>query len=159
MYRGVITENAVQGTPIVHVDADDLDSNKTVIYSLEGHNDIVNLVKIDPFTGDVSVAQRIDRERHSWINLTLRASDSGNPPLFGLSNLNIQVLDENDNNPIFGPDSRTEFTITEDAPIGSLVGAVHASDEDFGVFGKVTYLLDASSSDGKFKIDRETVRN
>jgi hypothetical protein len=117
----------------------------------------LQLIKINSKTGEVSVSERIDRERHSWINVTVRASDSGQPSLTGLALLSIQVLDENDNNPVFFADQRSTFTIAEDAPIGSLVAQVSARDEDTGVFGKVTYLLDSSSTLGKFKIDRESV--
>src|SRR5581483_12103553 len=58
-------------------------------------------------------------------------------------------------NPVFAPESRVQLAVSEDAPIGSLVGQVSAHDEDAGVYGKVTYLLDASSSSGKFRIDRD----
>lgn len=157
LYRGVITENAIAGTPILTVNADDADTNKSVSYSLEGRHELLQLIKINSKTGEVSVSERIDRERHSWINVTVRASDSGQPSLTGLALLSIQVLDENDNNPVFFADQRSTFTIAEDAPIGSLVAQVSARDEDTGVFGKVTYLLDSSSTLGKFKIDRESV--
>jgi len=157
IYRGVITENAIAGTPILTVNADDADTNKSVSYSLEGKSELLQLIKINHKTGEVSVSERIDRERHSWINVTVRASDFGQPSLTGLALLSIQVLDENDNNPVFVGDQRQSYTIAEDAPIGSLVAQVSARDDDTGVFGKVTYLLDSSSTLGKFKIDRETV--
>ena len=157
LYRGIITENAVAGTPILTVNADDADTNKSVIYSLEGRQELLQLIKINHKTGEVAVSERIDRERYSWINVTVRATDSGLPPLTGLSLLSIQVLDENDNNPVFVGDLRQAYMVPEDAPIGSLVAQVTARDEDSGAFGKVTYLLDSSSTFGKFKIDRETV--
>ena len=159
LYRGIITENAVAGTPIVTVNADDPDTNKSVIYSLEGRQELLQLIKINHKSGEVVVSERIDREKYSWINITARATDTGYPPLTGVTLLSIQVLDENDNNPVFVGEQRQSYIIPEDAPIGSLVAQVSARDEDAGVFGKITYLLDSGSTFGKFKIDRETVFN
>ncbi|KAH9361060.1 hypothetical protein HPB48_002922 [Haemaphysalis longicornis] len=105
--------------------------------------------------GEVTVADKIDREAHSWINVTLKATDSGVPPLSGATELQIQVLDENDNNPIFRP-GPSEFAVSEDALVGASVAAVHAVDADVGEYGRVTYALDAAGTDGKFKIDRDT---
>lgn len=98
---------------------------------------------------------KIDRELHSWINVSLKATDSGLPPLSGVTDLQIQVLDENDNNPIFkyGP---SEFSVSEDARVGSSVATVQAVDADVGGYGRVTYALDAAGTDGKFKIDRDS---
>lgn len=144
-------------TPIITVNAEDADTNKSVIYSLEGKQELLQLIKINHKTGEVVVSERIDRERYSWINVTVRATDTGFPPLTGSALLSIQVLDENDNNPVFVGEQRQSFVIAEDAPIGSLVAQISARDEDSGVFGKITYLLDSSSTFGKFKIDRETV--
>ncbi|RWS28589.1 cadherin-23-like protein [Leptotrombidium deliense] len=156
LYRGSITENAAIGTPIIVASADDLDLNKTVEYSIEGKKELLNLVEIDPKTGELRVRGKLDREMYSWINITVRATDAGPSSLSGIASMNIKVLDENDNNPVFVNEEKKEYFVSEDAPIGSLVAQIEAKDEDSGDFGKVTYLLDASSSQAKFKIDRET---
>lgn len=62
-----------------------------------------------------------------------------------------QVIDENDNNPVFvNPPSN--LTIREDAPPGTQVAIVKAVDPDSDDYGLVTYLLDRKSSHGKFKV-------
>lgn len=114
-------------------------------------------MSINSKTGEITVKGKVDRETYPWINLTLRATDSGPVSLTGMAFLNIQVLDENDNNPVFEANGQNEYFVSEDAPIGSLVAQVKAVDEDIGEYGKVTYLLDSTSSYGKFKIDKETV--
>uniref|UniRef100_T1KWL6 Cadherin domain-containing protein n=2 Tax=Tetranychus urticae TaxID=32264 RepID=T1KWL6_TETUR len=158
LFTGAITENAALGTPILSVKADDYDLNKTITYSLEGRKEILDLIEISPRSGDIVVKGKIDRETYSWINCTVRATDAGPSPLSSLSKISIQVFDENDNNPVFivNGNNKLTFTAPEDAPIGSLVAQVTAHDDDVGPYGKVTYLLDASSSQGKFKIDRDT---
>jgi cadherin-23 len=157
VFKGTITENAATGTSILSALADDRDLNKTLFYSLEGQKELLNLVSIDSKTGELFVKGKIDRETYDWINITVRATDPPPSSLSGIAKINIQILDENDNNPIFVMNGTREFTVSEDAPIGSLVTQIHAKDDDIGSYGKVTYLLDASSSFGKFKIDRDTV--
>lgn len=63
----------------------------------------------------------------------------------------VQVIDENDNNPVF-VHPPTNLTIREDAPPGTQVALVNAVDPDADQYGLVTYLLDRKSSHGKFKV-------
>lgn len=189
LYRAVVPENSIPGTSIIVVTAEDRDTNKSLTYSLQSraNPDFLKLLRINSTTGEVSVLGRIDREQYSWINVTVRAEDSGgsgsgssisggssngnsqnsrspssspssSSPLVGTAELAITVLDENDNNPVFEDEGLHKVTIPEDAQVGSLVVKVTATDADIGAFGKLTYLLDSSSSFGKFRIDRETVR-
>lgn len=46
--------------------------------------------------------------------------------------------------------------ILEDTEPGRQVAVIEASDADSGEFGKITYLLDRLSSQGKFTIDADT---
>nr|XP_027198229.1 cadherin-23-like [Dermatophagoides pteronyssinus] len=157
LYRAIVPENSIPGTSVITVTAEDRDLNKSLTYSLESEEfDVLRLLRINSTTGEISVLGRIDREIYNWLNLTVRAIDHGDPPLSGTAEIAIQVLDENDNNPVFDDENLHKVTIPEDAPIGSLVVQIKASDADIGAFGKLTYLLDSSSSLGKFKIDRET---
>lgn len=55
--------------------------------------------------------------------------------------------------------SAEDFSVAEDATVGTEVALVQATDADVGEFGKITYLLDTSSTQGRFKINKETVFN
>ncbi|XP_022254266.1 cadherin-23-like [Limulus polyphemus] len=165
-YKQAVTENAKIGSPIVTVVATDADKNRTISYSLEGRPEVSGLISINnktdadflwvhPEKGEVVVNQKIDREQFSWLNLTVRATDNGVPPLSETASLFLQVLDDNDNNPIF-VDGPSQFIIPEDAAVGQLVASVQATDADTGEYGKVTYTWDPSGGDGKFRIDRDT---
>lgn len=46
--------------------------------------------------------------------------------------------------------------IPEDTPPGRQVAIIEALDADSGEFGKITYLLDRISSQGKFSLDADT---
>lgn len=78
---------------------------------------MTGLVHLDQQTGEMVVASRIDHEQTDWLNMTVRATDSGLPPRSTFVDVFIQVLDENDNNPYFVGDI-TNITITEDTPVG-----------------------------------------
>ncbi|XP_037943445.1 cadherin-23-like [Teleopsis dalmanni] len=154
-YRKSITENSINGILIANVVAYDIDKNKTIIYSMEGNPIYRNLVHLDTQTGEILVANKIDHEQHQWLNFSVRATDSGVPPRSTLVDVFVSVLDENDNNPYFIGGSKN-YTISENAAIGTRVGTVQAADADSGDFGKITFLMDRISSQGKFSIDADT---
>ncbi|KAL2733633.1 cadherin-23 [Vespula maculifrons] len=154
-YRRSVTENSKNGVNIASIVADDADKNRSITYSLESPKELTDLVHLDPETGEMVVANKIDRELYPWLNLTVRATDSGIPPRSSLSEVYVQVLDENDNNPYFVTEI-SNITAAENAKIGTEIAIIQARDLDSGDYGKITYLLDRMSSQGKFAIHPET---
>ncbi|OAD57365.1 Cadherin-23 [Eufriesea mexicana] len=158
-YRRSVTENSKNGVNIANIVADDADKNRSITYSLESPRELAELVHLDSETGEMVVANKIDREQYSWLNLTVRATDSGIPPRSSLSEVYVQVLDENDNNPYFVTDI-SNLTVMENAKIGTEIATIQAKDPDSGDYGKITYLLDRMSSQarilGTFAIHPET---
>ncbi|XP_050665095.1 cadherin-23 [Leptidea sinapis] len=154
-YKTSVPENSKNGAHIETLVADDADKNRTMTYVLEGTEDLLELVHIDKSSGQMVVSNRIDHEMYPWINLTCKAIDSGVPPRYSVVDIFIQVLDENDNNPIF--ESNTfEYRVKEDTDPGTVVANIRATDLDSGEYGKITYLLDRVSTQGKFLINAET---
>ncbi|XP_023311794.1 cadherin-23 [Anoplophora glabripennis] len=154
-YKFSVAENSKHGILVGSIAADDLDKNKSITYILDGTFEIASLIHLDPDNGDIVVASKIDHEIHKWLNLTVRALDSGNPPRSSRVELFIQVLDENDNNPYFLTEPKS-IKVPEDTPPGTEVAKLEALDSDSGEFGKITYLLDRLSSEGKFSLDADT---
>jgi len=154
-YRQSITENSINGAMIVNVLAADVDKNRTITYALEGNPTYRSLMHLDAQTGEIVVANKIDHEQHQWLNFSVRATDSGVPARSSLVDVYITVLDENDNNPYFVGGSKN-YTISENAPPGTRVATLQAGDADSGDFGKITFLMDRISSQGKFTIDADT---
>lgn len=154
-YKTSITENSKNGVNIVNVIADDADRNRTMVYFVEGREEYLNMVHMESTTGELVVANKIDHELYPWINLTVKAVDSGIPPRYSVVDLVIQVLDENDNNPVF-ESSAFEYRVREDAEPGTVIAVVSARDADSGENGKITYLLDRTSTQGKFLINGDT---
>ncbi|KRT78309.1 Cadherin, partial [Oryctes borbonicus] len=97
-YKFSITENSKSGTLVGSVTADDLDKNRTITYVLEGYPETLKLIHLDNTTGDVFVFNKIDHEVYNWLNMTVKATDSGVPPRYSRTEMYVQVLDENDNN-------------------------------------------------------------
>ncbi|XP_047739893.1 cadherin-23 [Hyalella azteca] len=152
LYGRSVAENAKVGMTILTVVADDVDKNRTIIYSLEGGQNVTGLVHLDPETGEVVVKSRIDREAFQWLNFSVVAADSGVPQRTQHVDVFLQIVDENDNVPYFvNPPSRV--VVSEDAPPGTVILELLAADADEGDYSRITYLLDPKSSQGMFKMD------
>ncbi|NXC10583.1 PCDGE protein, partial [Orthonyx spaldingii] len=80
----------------------------------------------------------LDRESEQSLRLQLTALDGGDPPRSGTAQLWINVTDANDNPPVFAQD-RYRVSLREDAPPGSIVMNVSASDADAGSNARITY--------------------
>lgn len=104
---------------------------------------------------DLVLMGKLDREAQDFYSLTIEAFDGGVPPRTGTLQLNIHVLDENDNPPVF---NQTEYhtSVPEDAPLMSPVCRVHATDLDLGDNGRITYEINRRQSDPNevFSINR-----
>ncbi|TRY65999.1 hypothetical protein DNTS_003779, partial [Danionella cerebrum] len=111
---------------------------------------------LDKKSGVLSTSRPLDRESRDKYILTLEARDQGVPSLTSTVVLDITVLDLNDNSPVF-PSSIYSVEVPEDAPEGSLVLEVSASDKDEGSNSKLVYFLSPESK-GMFTVDQHTGR-
>ncbi|XP_058852115.1 protocadherin alpha-8-like isoform X8 [Acipenser ruthenus] len=89
----------------------------------------------------------LDRERVSEYNVTITATDEGSPPLSLTQIITFQVSDVNDNAPFF-PQSVVTVYQKENAPTGSILLTVNASDPDLDRNAIVTYSLLESAIHG-----------
>ncbi|KAL5963708.1 Protein dachsou, partial [Taenia solium] len=98
--------------------------------------------RLEGHTGRLLLAEPLDRETNVEYQLTVRATDRGSPKTQSCDlALRIQVLDVNDNPPVFGSPSGYRFVIEEEKDAGSVVGVVSATDADEGKNGKISYRL------------------
>ncbi|XP_037833222.1 protocadherin alpha-7 isoform X7 [Kryptolebias marmoratus] len=89
------------------------------------------------------IQKSLDRETANSHSLVLTTLDGGKPPKSGNMNIFINVLDVNDNAPMFSKDEYTVM-LTENAPLGTTVIQVNASDADDGPNGEVSYSFSNS---------------
>ncbi|XP_063204659.1 protocadherin gamma-B5-like isoform X3 [Chroicocephalus ridibundus] len=87
---------------------------------------------------ELVLRRALDRESEQSVRLVLTAVDGGDPPRSGTAQLCINVTDANDNAPVFAQD-RYRTSLREDAPPGSTVLNVSASDADAGTNARITY--------------------
>lgn len=111
---------------------------------------------LDRKSGVLSTSRPLDRESKAKYTLTVEAQDQGIPPLTSTVTLDINVLDLNDNTPVF-PSSSYSVEVSEDASEGSLVLEVSASDKDEGSNSQLVYFLSRESR-GMFIVDQHTGR-
>uniref|UniRef100_A0A671QIP4 Cadherin domain-containing protein n=1 Tax=Sinocyclocheilus anshuiensis TaxID=1608454 RepID=A0A671QIP4_9TELE len=104
---------------------------------------------------DLVLKASLDREKQAVHTLTLTAVDGGVPARLGTASIIIQVLDTNDNAPQF---DRQVYSVDliENAPIGTLIMQLNATDLDEGVNAEVIYsftLYTSEKTQEKFSLD------
>ncbi|XP_058264259.1 protocadherin alpha-C2-like isoform X6 [Hemibagrus wyckioides] len=95
---------------------------------------------------DLILNKALDREERAIHNLILTAVDGGVPARSGTASVMVRVLDTNDNAPKFEKES-FEINLTENAPIGSLVVQLNATDLDEGSNSDISYSFSLYTSE------------
>ncbi|XP_074068875.1 protocadherin gamma-B7-like isoform X23 [Macrotis lagotis] len=85
----------------------------------------------------------LDREQTPEYNITLVATDKGNPPLSTNKTLTLHIADINDNAPIFFQPYYVAY-IPENNPSGGSITQVSAYDPDLEENGRVSYFIISS---------------
>ncbi|XP_023814939.1 protocadherin alpha-5-like [Oryzias latipes] len=91
-------------------------------------------------SAELVLKKALDREKEPVITLMLTAVDGGKPPRSGSLALTVNVVDVNDNTPVFSR-SLYKARIKENAKPGTLVVKLNATDLDAGTHGKIRYFL------------------
>uniref|UniRef100_A0A672SB07 Cadherin domain-containing protein n=1 Tax=Sinocyclocheilus grahami TaxID=75366 RepID=A0A672SB07_SINGR len=138
-----IGESALPGARFQLQAARDSDSGSNSVHQYKlGHNDNFRLeVKDRGEDGKIPVLilqKHLDRELTRTINLHITALDGGKPAKSGTMDITINVIDINDNVPVFTKDIYSVM-LNENAPIGTPVIQVNATDCDEGSNGEVVY--------------------
>uniref|UniRef100_A0A671U763 Cadherin domain-containing protein n=1 Tax=Sparus aurata TaxID=8175 RepID=A0A671U763_SPAAU len=97
------------------------------------------------------VQKSLDREAAGSHSLVLTALDGGKPPKSGEMNIKVNVLDINDNAPFFSKEVYS-VTLDENAPVGTTVLQVNATDLDEGPNGEVAYSFTNSINQRLLKL-------
>uniref|UniRef100_A0A671PAF5 Cadherin domain-containing protein n=1 Tax=Sinocyclocheilus anshuiensis TaxID=1608454 RepID=A0A671PAF5_9TELE len=99
----------------------------------------------------------LDREEHPNLSLKLIAVDGGNPQRSGSVNIDVTVLDANDNAPEFNQ-TIYRASVMENAPKGTYITTVNATDADSGSNGHITFSFSDLKEHSRdiFSIDDST---
>nr|XP_025973582.1 protocadherin alpha-C2 isoform X2 [Dromaius novaehollandiae] len=142
-YRLDISESAVPGARF-HIESaqdPDVGTNSVQSYQLSpSHHFALDLKGFQHGSKllELVLQQPLDREQSALQQLVLTAVDGGDPPKSGTAQISVRVVDTNDNPPAF---DRSTYTVSllENAPPGTLVVKLNASDPDEGSNGDVIY--------------------
>uniref|UniRef100_A0A8C6EJR5 Cadherin-23 n=1 Tax=Microcebus murinus TaxID=30608 RepID=A0A8C6EJR5_MICMU len=154
-YTERILEGANPGTTLIAVAAVDPDKglNGLITYTLLDLEPPGYVQLEDSSAGKVIANRTVDYEEVHWLNFTVRASDNGSPPRAAEIPVYLEVVDINDNNPIFDQPSYQE-AVFEDVPVGTVILTVTATDADSGNYALIEYSL--GDGEGKFAINPDT---
>ncbi|AWP12094.1 Cadherin 2 multi-domain protein [Scophthalmus maximus] len=140
LYKIKTVENIPIGTAIFTLNATDADegTNSEIVYSLRNKDQdhILDIFKIDPDTGIISVKGKIDYEERRAFEIRAEARDKGQPPMSAHSKVLVEVIDVNDNAPEITVTSLLS-TVNEDAGLGTAIALVSVLDRDSGKNGEV----------------------
>ena len=163
------TENENAGSLVYDVDATDKDRNlpsEVIDNRPESDNfgkvsyHLLNTTAKDYFSispdfGQIRNTEVIDREIHSSFELLVEIRDGGSPPRIAVESMIVNILDENDEDPVFDI-STFVFSISENSQIGSSITTIRAKDGDTGSNAQLEYAIVSGNVDNKFKIDENS---
>uniref|UniRef100_A0A3P8T618 Si:ch73-379j16.2 n=1 Tax=Amphiprion percula TaxID=161767 RepID=A0A3P8T618_AMPPE len=137
-----VSEDSKPGTVVSLISITDQDAglNGKVICSLSENVPFDLKPSFQDNMYSLVLKQRLDRESVPHYEITITATDCGQPPLSTFKTLSIEVSDVNDNLPEF-PHSPLELYLTENNAPGASIFSVSASDKDLKDNAAVTYSI------------------
>ncbi|XP_054647601.1 protocadherin alpha-3-like isoform X33 [Dunckerocampus dactyliophorus] len=157
-----IAESTLPGVKFALSEASDADVGKNDIstykLSQNEHFSLAVHKAGSSVSAELVLKKALDREKQAVITMTLTAVDGGIPPKSGSSQLVVNILDINDNIPTFS-ESLYKTTLRENAPLGTIVIAVNATDADEGLNSETVYSLRSTDQDhvlDVFEIEGQT---
>ncbi|XP_053371769.1 protocadherin alpha-2-like isoform X4 [Clarias gariepinus] len=158
-----VKENTPAGEIIATVTATDADINENaqLMYSFIPRNYLSSMVDINSANGNVYSKQSFDYETIKSFQFQIQATDSGVPPLSSTVTVNVLILDENDNSPVFLPPYSEHGSVnTENIPYsaeaGYFVAKVRAVDADSGYNALLSYHITEPKGTNLFRIGTST---
>ena len=155
-----VSEAAPVGTSVVTLSAADADTGANARLSFHAEpppsspGDVGSFY-VDAERGLILIRQRLDREQAARLKFIVVASDAGVPPLSSSVTVTVSVTDVNDNSPTFDQ-AAYEASVSDRAPRGQFVVAVHASDDDITDRGRLTYAIVDGNVRQAFSVESES---
>ena len=142
-YSEGVPENQPSGTNVGRVEATDEDSGSNGIFTYSIYGDGANYFSIN--SGVITTRRELNREVNASFTILVVAEDQGTPSLSSNVTFLVNVIDVNDNGPMF---SATTYTaaILESEPQGHPFLTVQAEDADIGTNADITYRIAGEGS-------------
>uniref|UniRef100_F7E6S1 Cadherin-17 n=1 Tax=Callithrix jacchus TaxID=9483 RepID=F7E6S1_CALJA len=165
-YEGSVRQNSRPGSSIGTLTARDRDEENTansfVTYSIVEQTPKLpmdGLFLIENFSGMLQLAkQSLKKQDTPHYNLTVAVSDKD---FKTLCSVQINVIDINDQTPIFEKSDYGNLTLAEDTNVGSTILAIQATDADepFTGSSKILYHIIEGDSEGRLGVDTDPHTN
>ncbi|XP_059201675.1 protocadherin alpha-3-like [Centropristis striata] len=138
----LVPEDSKPGTVISLISVTDKDSgvNGKVICKISGNVPFDLTPSIEENMYSLVTKGRLDREIMSHYDITITATDCGEPPLSTVKTLSVQVSDVNDNRPLFSQNP-FELYLVENNVQGASIFSVSAVDNDLEENAAITYQI------------------
>ncbi|XP_022625931.1 protocadherin alpha-3-like [Seriola dumerili] len=138
----MVPEDSKHGTVISLISVTDVDSglNGKVICSLTENVPFELKPSFKENMYSLVTKEILDRETVSYYDISITATDCGEPPLSTFKTLSIQVSDVNDNIPEFSHSPLELYLIENNAP-GTSIFSVNAFDKDLNENAAVSYSI------------------
>ncbi|XP_043560438.1 protocadherin-11 X-linked isoform X1 [Chiloscyllium plagiosum] len=156
-YNFYVPENLPMYGTVGLITVTDADAGGNAAVSLSILNDKGYFI-IDPNSGVIKPNITFDREQQSSYTFQIMAVDGGRPQRSSVARVTINVVDVNDNSPVFvyPPSNFSYELVSTSASPGSVVGKVFAIDNDTGMNAELRYSIVSGNSRGLFAIDPVT---
>lgn len=154
-YNISLKERYVPEGPIISVAAVDRDSGKFghVSYFIQSGND-KGYFEVDAKSGEIRVTHGLTRDNGMY-QLLVSAKDGSGQVAEKPAVVTVTVVDAQQQPPLF-KQARYSFAISEDAPVGSFVGAVAVSSLKGAAASKVRFSISSGDPEQYFAIDMST---
>ncbi|XP_071264906.1 protocadherin alpha-8-like [Salvelinus alpinus] len=135
-----VSEESKPGTVISLISVTDKDSgiNGKVISSISENIPFELKPSYKENVYSIVTKGRLDRELVSHYDITITATDCGQPPLSTFKTLSVQISDVNDNSPEFSKNPLELYLVENNAP-GASIFSVTATDKDLNENAAISY--------------------
>ncbi|KAM6953611.1 protocadherin alpha-3-like isoform 6-T6 [Aplochiton taeniatus] len=145
-----IAESTLPGVRFPLLSAHDRDAGKNGVSSYklsQNEHFTLGVHKAgESVSSELILQKSLDREKQPLVQLILTAIDGGTPSKSGTSHIIINVLDINDNVPVFAS-TLYKTKVLENVQIGTTLLTLNATDSDEGMNGDVVYSLNMNDQD------------
>ena len=147
-----VEENLPAGTTLPALETVNSNGGRLTYQLLVGNDKF----SMNTNTGQLKTQSSLDREEQEKYSLVVSVADQQHPEQSDTAIVHVNIIDVNDNDPIFGASCR-DLNIPENSR-QEYIHTLVASDRDSGENGRLTYRFDRNENNYPFKLDPDTGR-
>ncbi|KAF4085313.1 hypothetical protein AMELA_G00115940 [Ameiurus melas] len=157
LYRGMVAPNAVKGTIVTTVRAEDQDTTGTAASRVHYKVDLehfpysATIFEVEEDTGNILTRVNLNEEPNTKFTLVIIAYDDGEPVKSNKTLVEITVLQPSAI-PIFTQEEYRFPPVSEKAPVGKVVGVILAS----AINQSILYSITEGNEGGEFSLNNQT---